>query len=94
MIPLSAVDPLEPPPPPVPGPHFENNMIRFIPPGATDLTFPMGLCFNDLADAPGPHCILGRQCEFVPGAALQVLQAVRTFAGADGKTAPLLAVVL
>lgn len=54
----------------------------------------MGLSFNDLTDAPGPHCILGRQGELVPGAALQVLQTVRTFTGADGKTAPLLAVVL
>lgn len=54
----------------------------------------MSLCFDDLTDAPRPHCILGRQGELVPGAALEVLQAVRTLAGADGKTAPLLAVVL
>lgn len=54
----------------------------------------MSLCFDDLADAPRPHCILGRQGELVPGAALEILQAVRTLAGADGKTAPLLAVVL
>lgn len=32
-------------------------------------TFPMGLSFNYLTDAPWPHCILGRQGEFVPGAA-------------------------
>lgn len=54
----------------------------------------MSLCFDDLADAPRPHSILGRQGELVPGAALEVLQAVRALAGADGKTAPLLAVVL
>lgn len=54
----------------------------------------MGLGFDDLADAPGPHCILGRQGELVPRAALEVLQAVRALAGADGKAAPLLAVVL
>lgn len=57
-------------------------------------TFPMGLSLNDLTDAPRPHCILGCESEFVPGAALKVLQAVRTLAGADGKTAPLLTVVL
>lgn len=57
-------------------------------------TFPVGLSFNDLTDAPRPHCILGRQSEFVPGAALQVLQAVGALTGADGKTAPLLTVVL
>lgn len=54
----------------------------------------MGLGFDDLTDAPGPHCILGRQSEFVPGAALEILQTVRALAGADGKTTPLLAVVL
>lgn len=54
----------------------------------------MSLCFDDLTDAPRPHCILGRQGELVPGATLEVLQAVRTLAGADGKAAPLLTVVL
>lgn len=56
-------------------------------------TFPVGLGFNDLTDAPWPHCILGRQGEFVPGAALEVLQTVRALAGTDRETAPLLAVV-
>lgn len=54
----------------------------------------MSLCFDDLADASRPHCVLGRQGELVPGAALEILQAVRTLAGADGKATPLLAVVL
>lgn len=53
----------------------------------------MSLSFNDLTDAPWSHCILGRQSEFVPRATLQVLQAVWTLAGADGKTAPLLTVI-
>jgi len=61
---------------------------------AAFITFPMSLGLDDLADPPRPHGILGRQRELVPGAALEVLQAVRTLAGADGKAAPLLAVVL
>lgn len=56
-------------------------------------TFPMGLSFNYLTDAPWTHCILGCQGKFVPGATLQVLQTVWTLTRADGKTAPLLTVV-
>lgn len=54
----------------------------------------MGLCFDDLTDAPWSDHVLGRQREFVPGSTLEVLQAVGTLAGADGEAAPLLAVVL
>ena len=58
------------------------------------ITFPMSLGLDDLTDPPRPHGILGRERELVPGATLEVLKAVRTFAGADGKAAPLLTVVL
>lgn len=54
----------------------------------------MSLSFDDLTDSPWPHSILCRQCKFVPGATLQVLQTVRALARADGKAAPLLTVVL
>lgn len=53
----------------------------------------MCLCFNDLTNAPWPHCILGSECEFVPGAALEVLEAIGALAGTDGEVPPLLAVV-
>ncbi|MEQ2169547.1 hypothetical protein GOODEAATRI_026286 [Goodea atripinnis] len=42
----------------------------------TVLTFPMGLCFNDLTDASWTHSVLGCQGEFVPCATLQILQTV------------------
>lgn len=54
----------------------------------------MSLCFDDLTDASRPHCILGREGELVPGATLEVLQAVGALAGTDGEVPPLLAVVL
>lgn len=54
----------------------------------------MGLCFNDLTDASWPHCILGCECELVPGATLQVLQPIGALTGTDGKVAPLLAIIL
>ena len=54
----------------------------------------MGLCLNDLTDAPWPHCILGSECELVPGSTLEVLQSVGALTGADGKVPPLLAVIL
>ena len=58
------------------------------------ITFPMSLSLYDLTDPPRPHSILGRESELVPGATLEVLKAVRTLTGADGKAAPLLTVVL
>lgn len=57
-------------------------------------TFPMGLCFNDLTNASWPHCILGCECELVPGATLEVLQPIGALTGTDGKVTPLLAVIL
>ncbi len=54
----------------------------------------MGLCFNDLTDAPWPHCILGCECELVPGATLEALQPIGALTGTDGKVTPLLAVIL
>lgn len=59
-----------------------------------DYTFPVGLGLNDLTDASRPHCILGRECELVPGATLEVLQSIGPLTGTDAKVAPLLAVVL
>ena len=54
----------------------------------------MGFSLDDLTDASRAHCVLSGQGEFVPSSTLQVLQAVRSFAGADGEAAPLLTVVL
>lgn len=54
----------------------------------------MGLCFDDLTDASGPHCILGGEGELVPGATFEVLQTIGAFTGTDGKVTPLLTVVL
>lgn len=57
-------------------------------------TLPMGLCFNDLTDASWSHSVLGSECEFIPGATFEVLEAIGTLAGTDGEVSPLLAVVL
>lgn len=54
----------------------------------------MGLCFNDLTNSSWPHCILGSECELVPGATLEVLQSIGALTGTDGKVTPLLAVIL
>lgn len=78
--------------------HFDWNselkMQQIHNPRTALLTFSMGLSFNDLTNAPGSHCILCCQGEFVPSAAFQVLQTIWTLTGADRKTSPLLAVVL
>lgn len=54
----------------------------------------MGLGLDDLTDAAWADGILGSQGKLVPRSTLEVLQAVRALAGADGKASPLLAVVL
>lgn len=54
----------------------------------------MSLCFNDLTDASWPHCILGCECELVPGATLKILQPIGALTGTDGEVPPLLAVIL
>lgn len=54
----------------------------------------MSLCFYDLTDAARAHGVLGCKSELVPGATLQSLQTVRALTRADGKVAPLFAVVL
>ena len=56
-------------------------------------TFPMSLCFNDLTNPSWPHCILGSECELVPGATLEVLQSIGTLTGTDGEVPPLLTVI-
>lgn len=53
----------------------------------------MGLCFNDLTDAPGPDAVLRSQLDFVPGAAAQVLQFEGALGGTDEHVFPLLRVV-
>ena len=57
-------------------------------------TFAQRFRFYDLTYAPGSHSILCSESELVPSPTLQVFQAVGAFAGADGKTPPLLTVVL
>ena len=57
-------------------------------------TFAQCFCFYNLTYAPGSHSVLCSESELVPSPTLQVFQAVGAFAGADGKTPPLLTVVL
>lgn len=57
-------------------------------------TFAQRFRFYDLTYAPGSHSVLCSESELVPSPTLEVFQAVGAFAGADGKTPPLLTVVL
>lgn len=63
--------PLHATPPPTPAPFPWAHLSSF---PSLGLTPPVRLGFNDLADAPGAHTVLGRQLHLVPRATLEAVQ--------------------